>query len=254
MKMPQEEEKRCQFGAETHEVLSSKRALNSSSSFPNTPFTRTNAGRPPDRKCIRYMFSLIPKEHVEDGELWRRVGNALFNAGCVNKIREAERNGRLPGRVLKDCAQERGGQASYPTVPSNGTGMQSEGDAAAPDSSLHANPVVVRETREAPRDAWKTERRLPTCCIICRGAKMLRKSADLSKTLHNAMATHKGQVRFPSRRTCPFLCQHNPRPGDCGSQRAKGKETRKVWLGNRNKTSPMEMGLVSAISWVTALR
>ena len=155
MNMPQEEEKRYQIGAETHEVLSSKRALNSSSSFPNTPFTRTNAGRPPDRKCIRYMFSMISKEHMEDGETRRRLGNAIFNAGYVNKCREAERNVRLPGRVLVDFAQGRGDQADYPAVQSNGTSTQSAPDAAAPDSSLHASPIAFWQIEEAPPDLMR---------------------------------------------------------------------------------------------------
>ena len=88
MNIPQNEDKRYQIDAETIKVLPSKNALNSSPPFSNTQSTPINAGRPPDRQRIRFMPARIPKEHVEDGESWGRLGNALFQAGYVNEYRE----------------------------------------------------------------------------------------------------------------------------------------------------------------------
>ena len=81
MNIPEEEDKRYQIEAKTVEVPPGKGAPNSSPPFPNTEPPATNAGRPPDRQRIRIMLRMIPTEYVVDDESWRRVGNALFNAG-----------------------------------------------------------------------------------------------------------------------------------------------------------------------------
>lgn len=103
--MPQEEDKRFQIEAETIEVQPSKNALDSSPPFSNTQSSPTNAGRPPDRQRIRFMLRMIPQEHVEDDQSWRRVGNALFNAGYAFDIWE-EWSARRQDHRPELCQQE----------------------------------------------------------------------------------------------------------------------------------------------------
>jgi len=103
--MPQEEDKRHPLEAERIKVQPSKNALDSSPPFSNTQSPPTNAGRPPDRQRIRFMLRMIPQEHVEDDQSWRRVGNALFNAGYAIDIWE-EWSARRQDHRPELCQQE----------------------------------------------------------------------------------------------------------------------------------------------------
>ena len=91
--------------------------------------------------------------------------------------------------------------------------MQSKGDAAASDSSQHASPIGFWELKELSPDLMRFRQ----------GFRGATQGHCLSRALYSITATHKGQVRFPHRRTCPFLHNHNFRPGDCGPPRIKGK-------------------------------
>ena len=87
--------------------------------------------------------------HYEFAEV---VDRALEQAGqAFNECRDAERHGRLPDKALINFAEGSAGQSDRPIVHNNGTNGQSEADAAAPDSSQYANPMIHNSGTDASR-------------------------------------------------------------------------------------------------------